>query len=86
MSSFGRRTRAFWASLLCGIVYVGLVPTHTACGGSDKDDCLSHGENCSSSYLEKQGKSGLSCCGSEVCCTLAGGSGVPTCQSPGACD
>lgn len=71
------------AALLATLLLAAAVPGTTGCGGSD---CLNQGQNCSSSYLENIGKPDAQCCGSRVCCVLANGSGVPTCQNPGVCE
>ena len=81
----GAARRALRAGFAGALLLTLLVPASVGCGGDD-DDCLNHGENCSKSYLEKEGRSGATCCDNRVCCALAGGSGVPTCQRSGSCE
>jgi hypothetical protein len=66
------------------VASIAVVGGTTGCSGGD--DCLYEGQNCSESYLKKNGKEDWECCDDNRCCYLPNGISVPTCQPSHRCE
>ena len=81
MTGWFRLAWMFGYAFLAAVIAMGVT---TGCSG--EGDCLPEGNNCSESYLKKNGKEGWPCCDGNECCYLPNGITVPTCNPSHRCE
>ena len=74
-----KKTRTRWLLILSSVVIAGALAGSSLITSCGEEDCLVAGENCSSSYLEANGKVGWRCCDG-LACESGIISGVLVCQ------